>query len=192
MVGRTIAKVATSSKIVIEKSTVPVRTAAALDRVLNAQQNGPTFVILSNPEFLAGGTAIKDLSAPDRILVGGPQNAEGLDAIQALFDIYANWVPPSQILTTNLWSSELSKLVANAFLAQRVSSINAISQLCERTGADVSEVSRAIGMDSRIGPKFLQASIGFGGSCFQKDILNLVRYLVFFCAIFDAFFVYFN
>jgi len=166
--------VATTSKIVIEKSTVPVRTAAALDRVLNAQQNGPTFVILSNPEFLAEGTAIKDLSAPDRILVGGPQNAEGLDAIQALVDVYANWVPPSQILTTNLWSSELSKLVANAFLAQRVSSINAISQLCERTGADVSEVSRAIGMDSRIGPKFLQASIGFGGSCFQKDILNLV------------------
>jgi len=173
LVGRTISKVATSPKIVIEKSTVPVRTAAALDRVLNAQKT-TTFVILSNPEFLAEGTAIRDLSSPDRILIGGPQNEEGLDAIAAVFDVYANWVPKEQIITTNLWSSELSKLVANAFLAQRVSSINAISQLCERTGADVSEVSRAIGMDSRIGPKFLQASIGFGGSCFQKDILNLV------------------
>jgi len=175
LVGRTIAKAAKGPKIVIEKSTVPVRTAAALDRVLNAADaTNASFVILSNPEFLAEGTAIKDLTAPDRVLIGGPQNKEGLDAIQALFNVYANWVPKERILMTNLWSSELSKLVANAFLAQRVSSINAISQLCEKTGADVSEVSRAIGMDSRIGPKFLQASIGFGGSCFQKDILNLV------------------
>lgn len=173
-VGRTIAKVATRDKIIIEKSTVPVRTAAALDRVLNSGHNDTRFVILSNPEFLAEGTAIKDLSKPDRILIGGPRNTAGNDSINALVDIYANWVPRENILTTNLWSSELSKLVANAFLAQRVSSINAISQLCEKTGADVDEVANAIGMDSRIGPKFLKASIGFGGSCFQKDILNLV------------------
>ncbi|CAD7948022.1 unnamed protein product [Amoebophrya sp. A25] len=174
LVGRTIARVATKDKIVVEKSTVPVRTAAALDRVLNSGTSDSKFVILSNPEFLAEGTAIQDLSAPDRILIGGPQNKSGLDSLDLLADVYANWVPRERILTTNLWSSELSKLVANAFLAQRVSSINAISQLCVRTGADVTEVSKAIGMDSRIGPKFLKASIGFGGSCFQKDILNLV------------------
>merc|ERR1712228_952014 len=131
---------------------------------------GKTFHILSNPEFLAEGTAMKDLDDPDRVLIGGQNH----DAIGVLVDIYANWVPREQILTTNLWSSELSKLVANAMLAQRVSSINSIARLCERTGADVGEVSRAIGADSRIGPKFLNASIGFGGSCFQKDILNLV------------------
>mmetsp|Transcript_67894 Transcript_67894/g.162987 ORF Transcript_67894/g.162987 Transcript_67894/m.162987 type:complete len:495 (-) Transcript_67894:117-1601(-) len=178
-VGRTIADYSSNSKIVIEKSTVPVRTAAALDRVLTAQMEasgtvGKKFWILSNPEFLAEGTAMKDLDKPDRVLIGGPTTPEGQDAIQVLVDIYANWVPRQQILTTNLWSSELSKLVANAFLAQRVSSINSVSRLCERTGADVQEVSRAIGADARIGPKFLTASVGFGGSCFQKDILNLV------------------
>merc|ERR1712046_188511 len=138
------------------------------------EQSGHRFWILSNPEFLAEGTAMRDLDAPDRGLIGGQQTPEGLEAISVLVDIYSNWVPKERVLTTNLWSSELSKLVANAFLAQRVSSINSISQLCEKTGADVSEVSRAIGTDARIGSKFLNASVGFGGSCFQKDILNLV------------------
>jgi UDPglucose 6-dehydrogenase len=174
-VGRTIAQYANRSKIVIEKSTVPVKTAAALERVLTANELhsgtvGKRFYILSNPEFLAEGTAMSDLDNPDRVLIGGQVE----QAVQVLVDIYAHWVPRERILTTNLWSSELSKLVANAMLAQRVSSINSISRLCERTGADVSEVSRAIGTDSRIGRKFLNASIGFGGSCFQKDILNLV------------------
>merc|ERR1712048_1091504 len=132
------------------------------------------FWILSNPEFLAEGTAMKDLDNPDRVLIGGPQSPEGFDAANVLVDIYAQWVPKEKILTTNLWSSELSKLVANAMLAQRVSSINSIARLCERTGADVGELSLAVGADSRIGPKFINASIGFGGSCFQKDILNLV------------------
>jgi len=174
-VGRTIAEHANRSKIVIEKSTVPIKTAEAIARVLTANEIsngtiGKRFWILSNPEFLAEGTAMKDLDQPDRVLIGGQIE----EAIQVLVDIYAHWVPREKILTTNLWSSELSKLVANAMLAQRVSSINSISRLCERTGADVKEVSRAIGSDSRIGPKFLNASIGFGGSCFQKDILNLV------------------
>jgi UDPglucose 6-dehydrogenase len=179
-VGRTIAEHSHCSKIIIEKSTVPVRTAAALARVLSAQEAkdsgslGKRFWILSNPEFLAEGTAMKDLDQPDRVLIGGPQTPEGFDAINVLVDIYASWVPREKILTTNLWSSELSKLVANAFLAQRVSSINSVARICERTGADVREVSRAIGTDARIGPKFLTASVGFGGSCFQKDILNLV------------------
>eukprot|EP00747_Dinoflagellata_sp_TGD_P166627 gnl/TRDRNA2_/TRDRNA2_189704_c0_seq1.p1 gnl/TRDRNA2_/TRDRNA2_189704_c0~~gnl/TRDRNA2_/TRDRNA2_189704_c0_seq1.p1 ORF type:complete len:526 (-),score=125.35 gnl/TRDRNA2_/TRDRNA2_189704_c0_seq1:113-1540(-) len=178
-VGRTIAENANGSKIVVEKSTVPVRTAAALSRVLSANEGatgqiGKRFWILSNPEFLAEGTAMRDLADPDRVLIGGQQTPEGKAAQQALVDIYARWVKREKILTTNLWSSELSKLIANAMLAQRVSSINSVSRLCERTGADIAEVSRAIGSDSRIGPKFLQASIGFGGSCFQKDILNLV------------------
>lgn len=172
--ARQIARVATSDKIVVEKSTLPVRTAQAIKSVLSETGNGVEFQILSNPEFLAEGTAINDLLQPDRILIGGEDGEKGAQAIEALVEIYANWVPRENILTTNVWSSELSKLVANAFLAQRVSSINAISELCEATGADVREVSRAIGMDSRIGPKFLQASVGFGGSCFQKDILNLV------------------
>lgn len=174
--ARTIAKVSKSSKIVVEKSTVPVRTAHAMNRVLNAntKDTGISFQILSNPEFLAEGTAVKDLMEPSRVLIGGNQDAGGLAAIQALVDVYANWVPQERILTTNLWSSELSKLVANAFLAQRISSINSISALTEKTGADVSEVANAIGMDPRIGAKFLQSSVGFGGSCFQKDILNLV------------------
>ena len=168
--ARQIAAVAKTDKIVVEKSTLPVRTAEALKSILHNTGNGVNFHILSNPEFLAEGTAIQDLHFPDRVLIGG----ENEDAIQQLVDIYAKWVPLENIITTNLWSSELSKLVANAFLAQRVSSINAISELCEVTGADVNEVAYAIGKDSRIGPKFLKASVGFGGSCFQKDILNLV------------------
>jgi len=173
-VGRTVAEHANRSKIIIEKSTVPVKTAEALERVVTANKAGHDFWILSNPEFLAEGTAMKDLSNPDRVLIGCQTTAEGTAAAGVLADIYANWVPEERILTTNLWSSELSKLVANAMLAQRVSSMNSISQLCQKTGADVSEVSRAIGADSRIGEKFLGASVGFGGSCFQKDILNLV------------------
>jgi len=172
--ARQIAKVATTNKIVVEKSTLPVKTAHAIKSILNHTGNGVKFQILSNPEFLAEGTAITDLTHPDRVLIGGDQTPEGQQAIQALVDVYATWVPKAQILTTNIWSSELSKLVANAFLAQRVSSINAISELCEATQANVEEVAEAIGMDSRIGPKFLKASVGFGGSCFQKDILNLV------------------
>ncbi|MFY0483155.1 UDP-glucose 6-dehydrogenase [Flavobacterium sp. PLA-1-15] len=172
--ARQIASIAKEDKIVVEKSTLPVRTAEAIKNILDNTGNGVQFQILSNPEFLAEGTAVTDLLNPDRVLIGGDTTPEGAEAIQALVDVYANWVPEKQILTTNLWSSELSKLTANAFLAQRVSSINAMSELCEKTGADVSEVARAIGMDSRIGSKFLKASVGFGGSCFQKDILNLV------------------
>ncbi len=172
--ARQIAEVAKTDKIVVEKSTLPVRTAQAIKSILHNTGNGVQFQILSNPEFLAEGTAIQDLMAPDRVLIGGEQTKEGLEAIQALVDIYATWVPSENILTTNLWSSELSKLTANAFLAQRVSSINAMSELCEVTGADVDEVAIAVGKDSRVGPKFLKASVGFGGSCFQKDILNLV------------------
>ena len=172
--ARQIARVAKNDKIVVEKSTLPVRTASAIKDILDNTGNGVQFQILSNPEFLAEGTAVEDLFAPDRVLIGGDTTVEGQKAIQALVDIYANWVPKDRILTTNVWSSELSKLTANAFLAQRVSSINALSELCEKTGADVNEVARAIGMDSRIGSKFLKASVGFGGSCFQKDILNLV------------------
>ena len=172
--ARTIAQVATTDKIVVEKSTVPVRTAHAVKRVLASSTNGCKFQVLSNPEFLAEGTAIDDLFKPSRVLIGGDQGPEGLAAIAKLVSVYAHWVPEPQIITTNLWSSELSKLVANAFLAQRVSSINSISALCESTDADVSEVAKAVGTDPRVGPKFLQASVGFGGSCFQKDILNLV------------------
>lgn len=159
------------TKIIVEKSTVPIRTAEAMQAILSSSHGSDaTFHVLSNPEFLAEGTAIRDLSNPDRVLVGG-QNAE---AVEALASVYAHWVPRERIITTNLWSSEMSKLAANFFLAQRISSINAMSAICEAAGADVGEVSRAIGSDSRIGPKFLQASVGFGGSCFQKDVLNLV------------------
>ncbi|NDP26347.1 MAG: nucleotide sugar dehydrogenase [Flavobacterium sp.] len=172
--ARQIAKIAKDDKIVVEKSTLPVRTAEAIKSILDNTGNHVQFQILSNPEFLAEGTAVEDLLNPDRILIGGDPSAEGQRAIQALVDVYANWVAPEKILTTNLWSSELSKLTANAFLAQRISSINALSELCEKTGANINEVAKAIGMDSRIGPKFLKASVGFGGSCFQKDILNLV------------------
>lgn len=168
--ARQIAQVSKGHKIVVEKSTLPVRTAEAVKRILSTTSNGATFDVLSNPEFLAEGTAVQDLLKPDRVLIGG----ESPQAIEALASIYARWVPRERILTTNVWSSELSKLTANAFLAQRVSSINAISAVCEATGADVDEVAQAIGTDSRIGPKFLKASVGFGGSCFQKDILNLV------------------
>lgn len=172
--ARQIAKVAKSDKIVVEKSTLPVRTASAIKEILTNTGNGVRYQILSNPEFLAEGTAVADLFQPDRVLIGGDTTPEGQQAIQSLVEVYSNWVPMDKILTTNLWSSELSKLTANAFLAQRVSSINALSELCEKTGADVNEVAQAIGLDSRIGPKFLKASVGFGGSCFQKDILNLV------------------
>ena len=173
--ARQIAKVAKSDKIVVEKSTLPVKTAEAIQNILDNTGNGVNFQILSNPEFLAEGTAMRDLAIPDRVLIGGDSSTEkGKKAIQSLVDIYASWVPHKNILTTNVWSSELSKLTANAFLAQRVSSINSLSELCEATGANIQEVARAIGMDSRIGPKFLQSSVGFGGSCFQKDILNLV------------------
>ena len=172
--ARQIARVAKDNKIVVEKSTLPVRTAEAIKSILDNTGNGVQFQILSNPEFLAEGTAVSDLLQPDRILIGGDTTAEGKKAIEALVAVYSNWVPADKILTTNVWSSELSKLTANAFLAQRISSINAMSELCEKTGADVNEVAKAIGMDSRIGSKFLKASVGFGGSCFQKDILNLV------------------
>src|SRR5690554_4194496 len=172
--ARQIARVASSDKIVVEKSTLPVRTAQSIRTILDAENKGLQFQVLSNPEFLAEGTAVQDLHQPDRVLIGGGQDEAGQAAVQALVDIYARWVDHERIITTNVWSSELSKLTANAFLAQRVSSINAISALCEKSGADVDEIARAIGMDSRIGPKFLKASVGFGGSCFQKDILNLV------------------
>ena len=172
--ARQIARVAKNDKIVVEKSTLPVRTASAIKDILDNTGNGVQFQILSNPEFLAEGTAVEDLFAPDRVLIGGDTTSEGQNAIQELVDVYANWVPKDKILTTNVWSSELSKLTANAFLAQRVSSINALSELCEKTGADVNEVAKAICLDSRIRPNLLKASVGFGGSCFQKDILNLV------------------
>ncbi|CAH0334840.1 UDP-glucose 6-dehydrogenase [Flavobacterium sp. CECT 9288] len=172
--ARQIARVAKDNKIVVEKSTLPVRTAEAIKSILDHTGNGVQFQILSNPEFLAEGTAVTDLLQPDRILIGGDATPEGKKAMEALVQVYSNWVPLEKILTTNVWSSELSKLTANAFLAQRISSVNAMSELCEKTGADINEVAKAIGMDSRIGPKFLKASVGFGGSCFQKDILNLV------------------
>jgi len=172
--ARQIARVSTTDKIIVEKSTLPVRTAEAVRDILHNTGNGVKFQVLSNPEFLAEGTAVEDLFEPDRVLIGGDETEEGKEAIEALVEVYANWIPRERILTTNVWSSELSKLVANAFLAQRISSINAISELCEKTEANVNEVARAIGTDSRIGPKFLKASVGFGGSCFQKDILNLV------------------
>ena len=173
--ARQIARVSKTDKIVVEKSTLPVRTAEALKNILNNTGYGVNYQILSNPEFLAEGTATEDLENPDRVLIGGDVvTEEGIKAMNSLVDIYASWVPLEKILTTNVWSSELSKLTANAFLAQRVSSINAMSELCEKTGADINEVAKAVGMDSRIGPKFLKSSVGFGGSCFQKDILNLV------------------
>jgi UDPglucose 6-dehydrogenase len=172
--ARQILENSTSSKIVVEKSTLPVRTAEAMERILNSNGNGLHFDVLSNPEFLAEGTAVRDMENPDRVLIGGRETESGQKAIAKLVDLYANWVPRERIITTNLWSSELSKLVANAFLAQRISSINSISALCEKTEADISEVANAIGRDQRIGKYFLRASVGFGGSCFQKDILNLV------------------
>ncbi|KAK3730322.1 hypothetical protein QZH41_015371 [Actinostola sp. cb2023] len=171
--ARHIARVAEAGKIIVEKSTVPVRAAESITRILSANA-AKKFQVLSNPEFLAEGTAIKDLLEPDRVLVGGEQTRDGFRAIDALSWVYEHWIPKERIIKTNTWSSELSKLAANAFLAQRISSINSMSAICEATGADVSEVAHAIGMDSRIGNKFLKASVGFGGSCFQKDVLNLV------------------
>ncbi len=171
--ARSIARVGGGDKIVVEKSTVPVRTAQMVNEMLSEAQNGFKYQVVSNPEFLAEGNAMKDLESPDRVLIGGNQSEEGQAAVEKVAGIYENWVARDRIITTNLWSSELSKLTANAFLAQRISSINSISALCEATGADVEEVAVAIGTDSRIGPKFLKSSVGFGGSCFQKDILNL-------------------
>ena len=170
-----IARVATKDKIVIEKSTLPVRTAEKLKEILskNAKPN-VNFDIISNPEFLAEGTAINDLYKSDRVLIGGDNSARGKNAVDKLVNIYTKWIPKNKIITTNVWSSELSKLASNAMLAQRISSINSLSALCEATGADTDEVSKVIGLDKRIGPRFLKASVGFGGSCFQKDILNLV------------------
>lgn len=171
--ARRIAEVSKNGKIVVEKSTMPVRTADVIKTILNT--TGLGFQVLSNPEFLAEGTAIADLKSPDRVLIGGDEDSEeGRKAIATLSSVYERWIPAERIIKTNLWSSELSKLTANAFLAQRISSINAISALCEATGADVQQVAKAVGSDSRIGPKFLNASIGYGGSCFQKDLLNLV------------------
>jgi UDPglucose 6-dehydrogenase len=171
--ARQILQYSESSKIVIEKSTLPVKTAQAMENIL---RNAPsyTFEVLSNPEFLAEGTAVKDMENPDRVLIGSRETASGLKAREELVEIYANWIPREKIITSNIWSSELSKIVSNAFLAQRISSINAISALCEKTDADITEVARAVGMDSRIGGKYLNSSVGFGGSCFKKDILNLV------------------
>ena len=172
--ARDIAKYANGDKVVVEKSTLPVRTAESISRILNAEDSEHDFTILSNPEFLAEGTAIDDLKNADRVLIGGEETEKGQQALDMLSSLYEHWIPKEKIIRTNLWSSELSKLTANAMLAQRVSSINAISALCEQTGADVNEIANAIGADSRIGAKFLKASVGFGGSCFQKDILNLV------------------
>jgi UDPglucose 6-dehydrogenase len=172
--ARQILDNSTTPKIVVEKSTLPVRTAQAMERILNSNENGLVFDVISNPEFLAEGSAIRDMQEPDRVLVGGRETESGQNAVQAIVDIYAHWVPQERIITTNLWSSELSKLVANAFLAQRISSINSIANLCEKTEADITEVAYAIGTDSRIGPRFLRSGVGFGGSCFRKDILNLV------------------
>jgi len=169
-----IAQVAMSDKIVVEKSTLPVRTAEKIKEVLATNKVGVSFEVLSNPEFLAEGTAIQDLFKSDRVLIGGDPTPTGQDAVAALVSIYLNWIPKEKILTTNVWSSELSKLASNAMLAQRISSINSLSALCEKTGASIQEVSKAVGLDHRIGDKFLNASVGFGGSCFQKDILNLV------------------
>ena len=172
--ARQILEHSQSSKIVIEKSTLPVKTALAMERILASGKGKITFEVLSNPEFMAEGTAISDLENPDRVLIGSHETKSALKARAELTGIYARWIPSEKIITSNIWSSELSKLVANAFLAQRVSSINSISALCEKPDADISEVAKAVGMDSRIGNKFLNAGIGFGGSCFKKDILNLV------------------
>ena len=172
--ARQILANSTRSKIIVEKSTLPVRTAAAMERILNGNPKGIRFQVVSNPEFLAEGTAIHDLENPDRVLIGSRETEAGIRARKEIVDIYANWVPIERIIESNVWSSELSKLTANAFLAQRISSINSISALCEKTEANIDEVAYAVGTDSRIGQKFLKASVGFGGSCFKKDILNLV------------------
>jgi UDPglucose 6-dehydrogenase len=173
-VARDIVRESSSPKIVVEKSTLPVKTAQTMETILHSNAQNVRFDVISNPEFLAEGTAVRDLLEPDRVLIGSRETPSGLQARQEIVNIYANWIPADRILTSNVWSAELSKLVANAFLAQRISSINSISELCEKTDASILEVSRAVGMDSRIGSRFLNASVGFGGSCFRKDILNLV------------------
>lgn len=165
---------ANGDKTIVEKSTLPVRTAEAMERILKANDKGFHFEVVSNPEFLAEGTAISDLLKSDRVLIGSHKTEKGLAAAEEIANIYRHWLSEDRIITTNLWSSELSKLVANAFLAQRISSINSISALCEKTDADIAEISYAVGADTRIGNKFLKPSVGFGGSCFKKDILNLV------------------
>jgi UDPglucose 6-dehydrogenase len=172
--ARQILKLSDSSKIIVEKSTLPVKTAEAMERILNSNEKGIVFDVLSNPEFLAEGTAIRDLENPDRVLVGSRETESGLRACDKIVQLYSSWIDNEKILTSNVWSTELSKLAANAFLAQRISSINSIASLCEETGANVHEVAHAVGTDSRIGRRFLHASIGFGGSCFKKDIFNLV------------------
>jgi UDPglucose 6-dehydrogenase len=172
--ARQILASADKSKIIVEKSTLPVRTAKAMERIFNGNPKKINFEVISNPEFLAEGTAINDLENPDRVLIGSKETPDGIKARQEIVEIYANWVPRDRIIESNVWSAELSKVTANAFLAQRISSINSISALCEKTEADIDEVAYAVGMDSRIGPLFLKASVGFGGSCFKKDILNLV------------------
>lgn len=172
--ARSIIEHSETDKIVVEKSTLPVKTAETLNAILGSNEKGLRFEVLSNPEFLAEGTAVNDLVNPDRVLIGSHETETGLKARKELVELYLNWVPREKIVTSNVWSSELTKLVANAFLAQRISSINSISAICEQTGANIEELSKAIGMDSRIGSKFLNASVGFGGSCFKKDILNLV------------------
>lgn len=172
--ARQILASADKSKIIVEKSTLPVRTAKAMERIFNGNPKKINFEVISNPEFLAEGTAINDLENPDRVLIGSKETPDGIKARQEIVEIYDNWVPRDRIIESNVWSAELSKLTANAFLAQRISSINSISALCEKTEADIDEVAYAVGMDSRIGPLFLKASVGFGGSCFKKDILNLV------------------
>jgi UDPglucose 6-dehydrogenase len=172
--ARQILQHSRTPKIVVEKSTLPVRTAEAMEQILHSKDRDLQFDVVSNPEFLSEGTAIRDMENPDRVLIGARDTPSGRRAMQAIVDLYAHWVPRERILTANLWSSELSKLVANAFLAQRISSINSISALCEKTEADIQEIAHAIGLDSRIGPRFLNAGVGFGGSCFKKDILNLV------------------
>ena len=169
-----IAKSSSTDKIIVEKSTAPVGTGEKIKSVLKSINSKNKFQIVSNPEFLAEGTAINDLMNPDRVLIGGEESREGFEAVNTIANIYKQWLPNNKIILTNLWSSELSKLASNAFLAQRISSINSLSALCERTGAKIDEVSKSVGMDSRIGSKFLQSSVGFGGSCFKKDILNLV------------------
>jgi len=172
--ARLIAEQSEDDKIVVEKSTLPVRAAEAIHRILQSNVKGLNFSVLSNPEFLAEGTAVADLENPDRVLIGSMVSPEGKEALEELVELYAHWVPRERIITTNVWSSEMSKLVANAMLAQRISSMNSISALCEKTGADISEVSHAVGLDKRVGSRFLRAGVGFGGSCFKKDILNLV------------------
>ena len=172
--SKRIAKVSNESKIIVEKSTLPVRTAEKIKQVLKSNSTGVTFEVLSNPEFLAEGTAIEDLYKSDRVLIGSDNTKNGMNALNSLTSIYEKWIPKNKILKTSVWSAELSKLASNAMLAQRISSINSLSALCEKSGASIEEVSKAIGMDKRIGSDFLKSSPGFGGSCFQKDILNLV------------------